>query len=534
MTKKYKTIRFSQYGSATSGDDLLMFAASAKDLYAWAGIPRKGWNIRMLFQRPITPSRENELKRFWDKASNPEQGQDYIVGPTAIIIAIQDIEKIGNGDDSIDLSYTCPVNMLGPNAQVTQELAALLLPKLKRRLSGEQWQVIQERNQSPFAKLPEVDNDYVFEFCLQLHQMSFDAARFFSDNEVDQVAQEEIIGAMEAILRPAIVVDGQHRLFGAAHASKEIILPVVAIPHCPWTEQIYQFVVINEKAQKVDQSLLTDIFGSSLTQREQIEIRRKLDRSNVEIESRIAAVVAGRTKGSPFENLVQVKMDGSPPAGISPYISERTIRSLIDGSAQKHSMGWRTNEDFYNEFIAPTFPVRSDWDSWANGVWKRYWFAFWETVKQHYNEQAAKEGKLPVWRSDEVTNLTKAVTLRQVQSLFMTICVESMRVIERTRDVLIDAFGDVELADQKILEQRKAKALPADVEEFKAFVRKEFLHKGIPLKVFTANWKKSLDDAQGQVELWEALRTAFDRSRRDEQFRTIGRIFEAADDSKKS
>lgn len=533
MTSHYPVIRFNQYKSSTKSDDLLMFAAKAKDLYRWAGIPRKGWNIRMLFQRPITPARENELKRFWEKASNPDVGQDYIVGPTAIIIAIQDIEKIKE-DNTIDLSYECPVNLMQQNDVVAQELSALLLPKLMVRLSEEQRQILEERKNNPFSKFPEIDNDYVFEFCLQLQQISEDASTFFSSNDVSQDAQADIIGAMEAILRPAIVVDGQHRLFGAAHAEKDIMLPVVALPHCPWTEQIYQFVVINEKAQKVDQSLLTDIFGSSLTQSEQAEIRHKLDRSNVEIESRIAAVIAGRTKGSPFENLVQVKMDGTPPEGFNPYITERTIRNLIDGSGQKYSSGWRTDEDFYTEFVAPTYPNRADWDSWATGAWKKYWFAFWQCIKSHYNELAQKEGKPIVWRDEEITNLTKAVTLRQMQSLFMRVCVEGMQMIDRTRDVLIDAFGDVAMADQKLAEQRRAKALPADIDEFKGFVKREFLNKGIPLKVFLANWKKSLDDSQGQVELWDTLRTAYDRSRRDEQFRTIGRIFEAADDSKKS
>lgn len=533
MTKPYNFIRFNQYGSKTKSDDLLMFAAKAKDLYSWAGIPRKGWNIRMLFQRPITPAREGELKRFWERAANPESGQDYIVGPTAIIIAIQDAEKV-NADGTINLSYECPVDLLQAANVVVQELATLLLPRLRTRLSEEQNQVLDERKDHPFTSMPEMENDYVFEFCLQLQQLSNDAEKFFKLNEVDDIAQNEMIAAMEAILRPAIVVDGQHRLFGAAHTDKDVMLPVVAIPHCPWTEQIYQFVVINEKAQKVDQSLLTDIFGSSLTQREQGEIRKKLDRSNVEIESRIAAVIAGRTKGSPFENLVQVKMDGSPPIGINPYITERTIRALIDGTNQKYSLGWRTNEEFYEVFVSPTFPNRSDWESWTSGAWKEYWFVFWDCVKVHYNELAKKEGRQQIWKSNEITNLTKAVTLRQLQSLFMTICVDSMRVLERTRDVLIDAFGDVALADQKLAEQRKSKALPADIEEFRGFVQKEFLNKGIPLKVFTANWKKSLDDAEGQMELWETLTTAFERTRRNEQFRVTGRIFEATDDSKTS
>lgn len=60
---RFPLIRFSQFGSKDPSDDLLLFAAPARVLAAWAGIPRKAWHIRMLFQRPITPGREADLRR---------------------------------------------------------------------------------------------------------------------------------------------------------------------------------------------------------------------------------------------------------------------------------------------------------------------------------------------------------------------------------------------------------------------------------------------------------------------------------------
>jgi hypothetical protein len=62
-----------------------MFAPLAKDLANWAGIPRKGWHIRMLFQRWITEARENELKSFWKEAIS---ATDPVLGPSAIVVAI--------------------------------------------------------------------------------------------------------------------------------------------------------------------------------------------------------------------------------------------------------------------------------------------------------------------------------------------------------------------------------------------------------------------------------------------------------------
>jgi hypothetical protein len=529
MSKPYKYLKFKQYGDkANDADTLLMFAAKAKDLYAWAGIPRKGWHIRMLFQRPITSTRENELIRFWENASGQSGDLDPIVGPTAIIVAIQDGAKTAG--DEIDLSYECPVDLLNPNiAEVCSELAKLAWDRVVNRIDKEQRDILKAREADPFADLHNVENDYVFEFAMQLQQMITDSARFFEENSVSDESKTEIIEAMEAILRPAIVVDGQHRLFGAANVSRDIVLPVVAIPHCPWTEQIYQFVVINEKAQRVEQSLLGDIFGSSITHQEQRNIRDRFARLNVDIESRIAATTANREPSSPFRNMVVVKMTGQLPADVRPYLSERTIRVLIDGTSQKYSQGWRTDEAFYDYFVQPTFPNKDDWDKWSGGAWRDYWFTFWDTVKTYYNAEAARLGREPLWSSTTQTNLTKAVTLRQLQTLFMINCVESMKRIDENREILVEALGSAELADAKIAEQKQSRAIPEDLESFREFVLQEFLSNGIPVKVFTATWKTSLDDAQGQDDLWEVLFLAFSKSRRGEAFHVRGRIFDTSE-----
>ena len=59
----------------------------------------------MLFQQPITPNREIELKKFWEIASSLQASIDekFILGPTAIIAAIQGEPKIENG--KVDVSY---------------------------------------------------------------------------------------------------------------------------------------------------------------------------------------------------------------------------------------------------------------------------------------------------------------------------------------------------------------------------------------------------------------------------------------------
>ena len=163
---------------------------------------------------------------------------------------------------------------------------------------------------------------------------------------------------MESLVRPALVVDGQHRLYGAQSTSSDVYLPVVALPHSDISDHIYQFVVINEKAEKVDRELLNDIFASSLTPEEQDAMRTQFGRIGVNIEERIAGVLAGRDESSPFYEMVRLNLPNPPEEEANAFISQGIIQNLIDG--KRGSIGWRSDQEFYEAYIQPTFPDAKD------------------------------------------------------------------------------------------------------------------------------------------------------------------------------
>ncbi|MFN8877193.1 MAG: hypothetical protein ACK51E_02730 [Gemmatimonadota bacterium] len=526
---RVKLIEFNQYGSSGPEDRLLLFAARAKDLYRWAGIPRKGWHIRMLYQRWVKPVRASALSEFWTRAARPrrELGELYILGPTAITLAIQEEIEIIGGEE-VRLHYNDVVDLdLDPTANVGR-LALLVKPRVLARLSPDQREKVQEYAASgPLRDLPDCEHDYVLEFAYQLEQMAVDPAWFAAENNVSDSDLRELVIAFEALCRPALVVDGQHRLRGAAESSDEVWLPVVAMPHCTWEEQIYQFIVINEKAEKVDSGLLTDIFGSSLTRHEQKEIRNRLSRARVDVEARIASVVANRDPRSPFYGMVRVPIGTSGTVSPSAYISDTTIRLLIDGGG-RGAVGWRSDDDFYEICVKPRLPLRADWDSWTNGKWIEYWFAFWRTVAEYFNSQAEGDGHHPpLWNESTQTNLTKAATLRTIQRLFIDKYVDSMLKIEAMRPLLVEALGE-DNADEKIKRKQLEEALPESPEAFAQFVVDRFL-KYLPVRIFAAPWVGSLDDAEGLSNLYAELEKAFDRTRAGKTYRIGNRdVFAAA------
>jgi len=361
--------------------------------------------------------------------------------------------------------------------------------------------------------------------------MANDPAEFIAVHAIPESEVRELIEALEALSRPALVVDGQHRLLGAALADQIIYLPVVLLPHASWVDQVFQFVLINETAKKVDTSLLTDIFGNSLTPNEQDEVRNRLKASRVDVEGRIAAVVADQHPQSPFKGLVKVNIGGSAPVGTSRgFLTEQTIRQLIDGG-RGGTEGFRNSDQFFEAVVAPTYDDREVWESWVDGVWQRYWYAFWGAVRDYYNEEAVSINSQPLWSTEHQTNLTKAVTLRQLQQLFIDKSVERSKATDRLLPVLQGRFGEGEAVD--ILREEKKKLAVADTpEQFGVDVRDWFLAPGIPVRVFVRPWVRSLDDATGATELATELRTAWETVNRGDRYVARNKaVFAVGDES---
>lgn len=511
MSTEYPVIDFNQFGSDTEYDRLLLFAAKAKDLAAWAGIPRKGWRIRMLFQRWITEGRERELKDFWRRAStrDEESGQDFVMGPSAIVLAIQGDPTVEDG--KIKLDYESPLDEIGSEAEMLKVLSNLVRPKIVERLSDESRAIAEEFHEDPIVdELPDSGHDYVLEFCFQLSQMDKNPEWFIEHNEIDQEGElPDLITSMESLCRPAIVVDGQHRLWGAQAVDADVYLPVVALTKSDWMDQIYQFVVINEKAQKVQSELLNDIFASSLTPEEQDRMRSNFVRVKVDIEQRIAGVLAGRNPESPFKHMVTLDLPNPPESEASAYISQNIIQNLIEGG--RGSWGWRSDDSFYNEYVKATYPNRDEWEDWRKGKWQEYWFAFWSTVRDVYRSKAKsiKGEEFDIWSEEIQSNLTKGVGLKIFQKFFMETRIDEIRSEKRLLDVLKEHMGEEE-AERAIASKVKEKSIPSSLDDFCDRVRDGFLA-DFPVRFFTANWESSLDDTTGQDNLLYQMREAYSR-----------------------
>ena len=67
---------------------------------------------------------------------------------------------------------------------------------------------------------------------------------------------------------------------------------IVALPEAPWSELAFQFVVLNKSAAKVDDSLLINIIGNSLTDAE----RNSFKSSVAGIQAEIVKELGGESQ----------------------------------------------------------------------------------------------------------------------------------------------------------------------------------------------------------------------------------------------
>lgn len=93
-----------------------------------------------------------------------------------------------------------------------------------------------------------------------------DAVQYFSEQSELTIPDKKNIGW---------VIDGQHRLAGAAAAKKDIDLFVIAFLNLELAEQVRQFVVVNREAKGVPTSLYIDLLRQLPTVKSEAELSKE-------------------------------------------------------------------------------------------------------------------------------------------------------------------------------------------------------------------------------------------------------------------
>lgn len=179
------------------------------------------------------------------------------------------------------------------------------------------------------------------------------------DNNTNNKVDVGLLGfdydeAVQEINRPALIVDGQHRIKGMATMDERIPIVIAALIEAEPQEQAFQFVVINNKAQKVR----TDNVKAIIKTINETDLERRLLQAGVNYGKFPATL--GDVDGleiSPFYHLLNWPLNPTP----NKVVELTTIETCI-------------------RYIRDTFQIIEDDDS-QKGIF--IWV--WKGVKEHFN-----------------------------------------------------------------------------------------------------------------------------------------------------
>ncbi|MBZ4418762.1 hypothetical protein [Myxococcus sp. RHSTA-1-4] len=431
---RYLGFRFNQTPGSPA---VVTFVAPAEEIRTWAGVPHKTTDFIGGFQRPLS-DRFKKIIDFFDEQGN--------ASPTAIVVAFRpgmcklSTAPLKESSTSTSLSYSPDLVTLDISNPAENEslesLAKRAYAFISERIAkdippSEEEPSPEEEPSSPSEldteeALPEetstiedwgvdVGKSALKDFAKRLKdKQSLD--KFINDiansiddpaadtNELKQAkARERLTDVLLSLLKPAMIVDGQHRVWGAAESTQEVPFTVCALIDADWQEQVFQFVVINKQARAISSELLASIVNSSLTNAEIVELEGKLDAAGISTYETKILRTLNDDPDSPFQGLIS--------RGLEEENKKITFKAAI-ALASRWKRKMTDRDTIYRTLFRDGLPGTSKsekseaWDE----QWKSYMFAFWNGVRNLYNKEQ-------LWEPG--TQLMYRATLEVLQENFL-------------------------------------------------------------------------------------------------------------------
>jgi DGQHR domain-containing protein len=301
-TFKYLAIEVKQTPHARP---FYLFKATASDILKWCDVPRKKEEFLAGYQRELG-NRHESITEF---LQTEEIGGNNII-PSSIIIAsrneytkIKQLGDIANGVVEIEIN----VNDIEFNALIERTIS-----EFKLRLSSEELASITLEN-SEIDSEEESEEDtppdsYLATIVKQLQEAGENL------NNLDENKREVIKSYVEGIAKPGLILDGQHRVFGAKNVSQFMVeLPIVLLPGLEFSEQVFQFYVLNNKAKPLNKGELRAIVSTSLSNKEISNLYNRFKQVGVTAEETEWTHKMNVDSNSPFRGLIDFSYSTSKP-----------------------------------------------------------------------------------------------------------------------------------------------------------------------------------------------------------------------------
>lgn len=402
---------------------LVSFVASARDVVKWAGVPRKAeagpTGTRTGFQRALDDQRAAEIGDFF--------GDHHNLSPTSLVVAFRPglgrLEELTAEQESAfdDVGHTAgELRWLVISDQrddkSTRDLVNDFLEDCKSRLASSSGDEDIEDSPTNDEAGFEVHDSHLQRFVSFLEDalVALDAERALPGG----VAESELRVAIESLTAPAMLVDGQHRVFGALREAEHTPFSICGLLDASWEEQVFQFVVINQTSEGIPTPFLNAIVSSSLTQAEVERLESRLRMAGVRMEVAQAMDKAQHDPDSPFAGMIKFGTLGE-----SGWLPHQGMARII--------MGWYSMSEptfttlTQNVTSGSTKAARKE--SWQEGAWWNYFVAFWAEMRASLSQPSDEdEVDEDLWTSED-SQLMRVATMQTLQQLFLEWMIYSRR-----------------------------------------------------------------------------------------------------------
>jgi len=297
------------------------------------------------------------------------------------------------------------------------------------------------------------------------------------------VADDEFCGysrdALLSYIKPIVVVDGQHRLGGALRAlslqmdtpgiQEEIArkidsgenpnsvdreirkrearsLPLSLLLSSDPAEQVFQFVVVNQKATPIGRALLGTIVSTTLSNSEIDPVASRLDKAGIKLEESKAITYLIRNDQSPFYNLVERGLAGTET---NQLLRWTVLSSLIDvfrrlkGGKLYHiqvdyAERWRkkclTQSSIIPDDIRNSIDECEEYWMRLDGPWRDVFVSFFKLVRDKLGNQDTLEAH-NFWGRPRDSNLFNKISLTILSADFFRYLVGARRGINSVEEM---------------------------------------------------------------------------------------------------
>lgn len=304
-----------------------------------------------------------------------------------------------------------------------------------------------------------------------------------------QAPQEQFVGftrqALLSYLRPVVLVDGQHRLKGSLRAVETYLdrpevqgeietrvgigekpqevhleianrevrrLPVSLLLADHPAEQVFQFVVVNQKATPIGRALLGTIVSTTLSNGEMETVASRLKGAGIELEGSQAITYLARYPGSPFFNLVErgIASDSKDLLQWSVFASLVSIfRELkggkLFGYKNDYAEAWKikylNQSEIVDRYAELGYATRIDYWRSLDGPWRAVFMSFFSEIRDKFGETKVVDSH-NAWGRSRLSNLFNKISLTILAADFFQFLVEMKRPLGSVAEVpeLVDSW----------------------------------------------------------------------------------------------